>query len=87
MYRFLIVLIAFIGLPALVVTYAGADEAGQWRQYAGDNDSTKYAPLDQINRDNFKDLRIAWRWSSVDDEILNDNSGLWTWAYEATQAS
>ncbi len=67
MYRTLIVLIAFIGLPTLVGSYAEADEAGQWRQYAGDNASTKYSPLDQINRDNFEDLRIAWRWSSDGD--------------------
>ena len=26
--------------------------------------NTKYSPLDQINRDNVKDLRIAWRWKS-----------------------
>jgi quinoprotein glucose dehydrogenase len=35
---------------------------GDWRFYGGDAGSTKYSPLDQINRDNVKDLRIAWRW-------------------------
>ena len=84
MYHFLIVLIAFIGLPALAGSYAGADEAGEWRAYAKDNASTKYSPLDQINRDSFKDLRIAWRWSSVDDELLNIDTSLWTMVYEAT---
>src|SRR5688572_6823810 len=34
---------------------------GEWRSYAADPGSTKYSPLDQINRDNVKDLRIAWR--------------------------
>ncbi len=34
---------------------------GEWRSYAADPGSTKYSPLDQINRDNAKDLRIAWR--------------------------
>jgi len=34
---------------------------GEWRAYAGDPGSTKYSPLDQITRDNAKDLRIAWR--------------------------
>jgi quinoprotein glucose dehydrogenase len=24
--------------------------------------STRYSPLDQINKDNFKDLKVAWRW-------------------------
>ena len=39
---------------------------GEWRSYAGDNGSTKYSPLDQIDASNFSDLRIAWRWQSVD---------------------
>lgn len=35
---------------------------GEWRTYAADLAGTKYSPLDQINKDTFKDLRIAWRW-------------------------
>ncbi len=42
---------------------------GEWRSYAGDNGSTKYSPLDQIDASNFDDLRIAWRWRSVDGDI------------------
>jgi quinoprotein glucose dehydrogenase len=42
---------------------------GEWRSYAGDHGSTKYAPLDQIDADNFSDLRIAWRWRSVDGTV------------------
>ena len=34
----------------------------EWRYYGGDAASTKYSPLDQINRDNVKNLKIAWRW-------------------------
>jgi quinoprotein glucose dehydrogenase len=34
---------------------------GEWRTYGGDLGSTRYAPLDQITRGNFKDLQIAWR--------------------------
>ncbi len=37
---------------------------GEWRYYGGDAGSTKYSPLDQINKDNVKDLRIAWRWKT-----------------------
>jgi quinoprotein glucose dehydrogenase len=37
--------------------------AGEWRSYASDPMATKYSLLDQINKDNVKDLRIAWRWS------------------------
>jgi len=36
--------------------------SGEWRSYAGDNGSTRYAPLDQITRDNVKDLQVAWSW-------------------------
>jgi quinoprotein glucose dehydrogenase len=32
-----------------------------WRSYAGDNASTRYAPLDQIDADNFNTLEVAWR--------------------------
>jgi quinoprotein glucose dehydrogenase len=37
---------------------------GEWRAYAGEPGSTKYSPLDQINKDNAKDLRIAWRFKT-----------------------
>src|SRR6267154_375442 len=35
---------------------------GEWRAYAGDNGSTRYASYDLITRDNFKDLQAAWSW-------------------------
>src|SRR5215217_7843317 len=35
---------------------------GEWPHWGGDLAGTKYSPLDQITRDNVKDLRIAWRW-------------------------
>ena len=37
---------------------------GEWRSYAGDLASTRYAPLDQINRDNFSKLEVAWRFKT-----------------------
>jgi quinoprotein glucose dehydrogenase len=33
----------------------------EWRTYGGDLASTRYAPLDQINQDNFNKLEVAWR--------------------------
>src|SRR4029079_5863452 len=38
--------------------------AGEWRSYGGDLGSTRYAALDQINRDNFNRLEIAWRFKT-----------------------
>src|SRR5262249_27060311 len=35
---------------------------GEWRYLNSDPMSTRYSPLDQIGKDNFKDLKIAWRW-------------------------
>src|SRR5215813_1727800 len=35
--------------------------AGEWRYFGGDHAFTRYSPLDQINRNNVKNLKIAWR--------------------------
>ena len=37
---------------------------GEWRYYGGDAESTKYSPLDQINRDNVGKLQVAWTWKA-----------------------
>ena len=37
---------------------------GEWRYYGGDSGTTKYAPLDQINAGNAKELKIAWQWKA-----------------------
>jgi quinoprotein glucose dehydrogenase len=36
----------------------------EWETYGGDLASTRYAPLDQINKDNFRDLEVAWRFKT-----------------------
>ncbi len=50
-------------------TAAGADQqgagGGEWRYYGGDAGSTRYAALDQINRDNVASLEVAWRWQAA----------------------
>jgi quinoprotein glucose dehydrogenase len=37
---------------------------GEWPTYGGDLHSTRYAPLDQINKDNFSELEVAWRFKT-----------------------
>ena len=37
-------------------------KGGEWRAYSAESGSTRYSPLEQINRDNFKDLQVAWSW-------------------------
>ena len=36
----------------------------EWKTYGADLASTRYSPLDQINKDNFTKLKIAWRLST-----------------------
>lgn len=50
-------------------------KGGQWLSYGGDVGSTRYAPLDQINRDNFKRLKVAWSWDSPDALISKSEAG------------
>ncbi len=37
---------------------------GDWPTYGGDIGNTRYSPLDQINRDNFNSLTVAWRFKA-----------------------
>ena len=59
-YGLLIALLCWV-LPGLAQFGA---KNGQWRSYGGEEGSTRYSPLDQINRDNVKDLKVAWTWKS-----------------------
>jgi quinoprotein glucose dehydrogenase len=62
-------LVAAIGLGLWTVAGGAADANVDWPAYAGDKASTKYSPLDQINRTNIKGLAIAWRRSGVPEEL------------------
>jgi quinoprotein glucose dehydrogenase len=60
-------------LATVVTSIATAQQGatgGQWPTYGGDKGSTKYSPLDQITADNFGDLEIAWKWDSIDADVL-----------------
>jgi quinoprotein glucose dehydrogenase len=35
---------------------------GEWRAYSAEPGSTRYSPLDLINKDNVKNLQVAWTW-------------------------
>jgi quinoprotein glucose dehydrogenase len=56
-------LIAVIVSTVPLVAQFGAKN-GQWRTYGGEEGSTRYSPLDQVTRDNVKDLKVAWTWKS-----------------------
>ena len=45
---------------------------GEWRHYASSTHGTKYSPLDQITKDNVRELHIAWRTPSPDLAFQSD---------------
>jgi len=62
-------LVLFMCAAALASTTVGLrgqtkSKTGEWTTYGGDLASTRYAPLDQINRDNFNKLEVAWRFKT-----------------------
>jgi len=62
---------ALVGMNAGIFGQSPADagrqvkpKPGEWWTYGGDLASTRYSPLDQINKDNFKTLEVAWRFKT-----------------------
>src|SRR5438445_5567265 len=55
-----------VGLLCVAMNARGQSgtKNGEWRNYGGDLGSTRYAPLDQINADNFSKMEIAWRFKT-----------------------
>jgi quinoprotein glucose dehydrogenase len=71
MARALCWLAAPIAAVLALLAWTNADIIGQvattsadWATYGGDLASRRYRPFDQINRDNFKDLEVAWRYKT-----------------------
>jgi len=53
-----------IGLLLCVVPLLAqlGSKSNEWTSYGGNNGGTHYSPLDLINRDNFKNMTVAWSW-------------------------
>ncbi len=60
-------------LTTLICLAAPLSLAQDWPSYGGDNGSSKYSPLDQINASNVSQLRQAWSWDSVDNDTVAAN--------------
>ena len=50
-----------------------ANQATEWGVYSGNPESTHYSQLAQINRDNVKDLQVAWEFDSGDAFPSSEN--------------
>jgi glucose dehydrogenase len=67
-------ILASASLVCMVLAAVSADaqqgaRTGEWRYHGGDLGATKYAPLDQINKANVAQLRIAWRRPAIDPSL------------------
>src|ERR1700733_11392797 len=65
----LAVILALAGWTVTGQTAGKHDRDRDWPAYSGDKGSTKYSPLDQINKDTVKNVRVAWRQSGVPDQL------------------
>ena len=64
--RKLALLCVACALIATTVSLVGQTrpKPGEWTTYGADLASTRYSPLDQINKDNFNKLEVAWRFKT-----------------------
>lgn len=45
------------------------DNNEDWPVYGGDSKANRYSPLDQINTENVKDLKVAWEFHTQDNPV------------------
>ncbi|HTU36255.1 MAG TPA: nucleoside hydrolase [Candidatus Acidoferrum sp.] len=61
----LLLLVSILFAPAAHPAHSKTEPANQnWSVYGGDPENTHYSPLSQINRDNVKDLGVAWEYDT-----------------------
>lgn len=46
-----------------------SNQTGNWTSYASDKFSSKYSSLDQINKENVKNIEVKWTWESPDNAL------------------
>jgi quinoprotein glucose dehydrogenase len=63
------VIISVVLIATVVGTTQERAPRGEWRYFGADHAFTRYSPLDQINRDNVKNLRIVWRRPAVREAL------------------
>ena len=56
-------------LLSLSLSLAAFADDVDWPYYGADQGGTRYTPADQINRDNFDQLRVVWRYRPRDQQI------------------
>lgn len=67
--------VAFSGTPAPLTPVDPAKEQKNWEAYGNTNGGSRFAALDQITRDNVKDLQVAWTYRTGDTPISPGGGG------------
>ncbi len=80
--RAVVFVLLFLGGALVAAKSEGAK--GEWPVYGGDNRATRYSSLDQINKDNVGQLKVAWKWESPDGAILKQQPDLRPGEFQAT---
>jgi len=61
----------------------GVANAQEWPSYGGTGANLKYSALEQVQKQNVNQLKIAWRWRSIDEE-KKAAAGVRPWLFEVT---
>ena len=64
--------IARYAISALLIFCDESARSDEWRYYAADASSSKYAPLSQISADNFNRLQEVWRYEPPDGALARN---------------
>ena len=65
-----VAILAVAGTTLLSGQEPSSGPMGEWRAFGNDGANTKYSPLAQITPENFNDLEIAWRWTSISTAVV-----------------
>ena len=67
--------VAFQGQPTPLVPVAQGQEQKNWSNYGNTPGGSRFAALDQITRDNVKDLKVAWTFHTGDIPVSPTGNG------------
>ncbi|WP_312403382.1 glucose/quinate/shikimate family membrane-bound PQQ-dependent dehydrogenase [Rhizobium sp.] len=67
--------VAFSGTPVALTPVDPAKEQKNWEAYGNTSGGSRFAALDQITRDNVKDLTVAWTYNTGDTPISPGGNG------------
>lgn len=77
-------ILAFVAAIAAIPFSSAQANPGEWPSYGGSTASTKYSPLEQINRETIQDLGVSWVWASVDNLSVQERPGFIPGGYKST---